>query len=130
MRKVILFMHVSLDGFVCGLHDEMDWTVFSNTLKEVKWKNSCLAKADPATTVWKMKYAAGGNMVIFGGAALAAYFTKNNLVDEYRIKLEPVVLGNGKPLFKEVTDRVNLKLIRSKAFDSGVTGLYYEVIKK
>jgi dihydrofolate reductase len=68
-------------------------------------------------------------MVTFGGAALAAHFTKNNLIDEYRIKLEPVVLGKGKSLFKDIKDRVKLKLIKSKAFDSGVTGLYYEVIK-
>ena len=184
-------MHVSLDGFVCGPHDELDWAtmnddeigkflipdlqkkvdtmlvgrvlyqgfeqywpavpqdpkappelvefsywmgdtpkvVFSNTLKEVKWKNSRLAKADPATTVQQMKNEPGGDMVIFGGAALAAHFTKNNLVDEYRLKLEPVVLGKGKPLFKDLKDRVKLKLVRSKTFDSGVTGLYYDVIK-
>lgn len=184
-------MHLSLDGFVCGPHDELDWAtmnddeigkflipdlqktadtmlvgrvlfqgfeqywpsvphdpkappeliefahwmadtpkvVFSNTLKEVKWKNSKLAQADPATTVQQMKKEAGGDMVIFGGAALAAYFTKNNLVDEYRLKLEPVVLGKGKPLFMDMKDRVKLKLVRSKAFASGVTGLYYEVLK-
>jgi dihydrofolate reductase len=191
MRKVILFMHVSLDGFVCGPNDEMDWTtmnddkigeflipdlqrtvdtmlvgrvlyqgfeqfwptvpenpksrpelvefahwmadtpkvIFSNTLKEVKWKNSSLAKADPATTVHQMKKEPGGDMVIFGGASLAAHFAKNNLIDEYRIKLEPVVLGKGKSLYKDITDRVKLKLIKSKSFDSGVTGLYYEVVK-
>jgi dihydrofolate reductase len=184
-------MHVSLDGFVCGPNDEMDWTtmndekmgiflvsdlqktvdtmlvgrilyqgfeqywpsvpenpkspaelvefahwmtntpkvVFSNTLKEVKWKNSSLAKADPTTIVEQLKKGPGGDMVIFGGAALAAHFVKNNLVDEYRLKLEPVVLGKGKSLYKDVTGRVKLKLIMSKPFDSGVTGLYYEVIK-
>lgn len=191
MRKVILFMHLSLDGFVCGPHDELDWAtmnddeigkflipelqktvdtilvgrvlyqgfeqywpavpqdpkapselvefsywmadtpkvVFSNTLKEVKWKNSILATSDPTTTVQRMKNEPGGDMVIFGGAALAAHFTKNNLIDEYRLKLEPVVLGGGKPLFKDVKGRVKLKMVRSKAFESGVTGLYYEVIK-
>jgi dihydrofolate reductase len=191
MRKVILFMHVSLDGFVCGPHDEMDWTtmnddqigkflipdlqktvdtmlvgrvlyqgfeqywpsvpenpkspaeliefahwmadtpkvVFSNTLEEVNWKNSSLAKADPTATVQQLKKQPGGDMVIFGGAMLAAHFVKNNLVDEYRIKLEPVALGKGKSLYKDIADRINLKLINSKAFDSGVTGLYYEVIK-
>ncbi len=98
-------------------------------MKEVKWKNSELAAADPITTVNQMKNEPGGDMVIFGGAALAAYFTKNNLVDEYRLKLEPVVLGKGKSLFKDVKDRVKLKLVTSKAFESGVTGLYYEVIK-
>jgi dihydrofolate reductase len=191
MRKVILFMHVSLDGYVCGPQDELDWAtmtddkigeflipdlqktvdtmlvgrklyqgfeqywpsvpenpksppemvefahwmadtpkvVFSNTLKEVKWKNSRLANTDPSVTVQKMKQEPGGDMVIFGGAALAAHFVKNNLIDEYRIKLEPIVLGKGKSLFRDVTERVKLNLIKSKAFDSGVVGLYYQVIK-
>jgi dihydrofolate reductase len=191
MRKVILFMHVSLDGFVCGPQDELDWAtmnddkmgqfmggdllktvdtmlvgrklfqgfeqywpsvpenpksppelvdfahwmadtpkvVFTNTLKEVKWKNSKIAQSDPSTTVRKLKQETGGDMVIFGGAEMAAHFTKNNLVDEYRIKLEPIVLGKGKPLFKDIQQRVKLKLTRSKIFDSGVAGLYYEVIK-
>jgi dihydrofolate reductase len=102
---------------------------FSNILKEVKWKNSRLAKADPTTTVHQMKKETGGDLVIFGGAALAAHFAKNNLVDEYRIKLEPVILGKGKSLYKDITDRVKLKLIKSKPFDSGVIGLYYEVLK-
>ena len=191
MRKVILFMHVSLDGFVCGPQDELDWAtmnddkmgqymgddllktvdtmlvgrnlfqgfeqywpsvpenpesppelvdfahwmadtpkvVFTNTLKEVKWKNSRIAQSDPSTTVRQLKEEAGGDMVIFGGAELAAHFTKNNLVDEFRIKLEPIILGKGKPLFKDIPQRVKLKLTKSKTFDSGVAGLYYEVIK-
>ena len=49
--------------------------------------------------------------------------------DEYRIKLEPVVLGKGKSLYKEILDPVKLKLIKSKIFESGVAGLYYEPIK-
>jgi dihydrofolate reductase len=191
MRKVILFMHVTLDGFVCGPKDEMDWTtmnddaigkflipdlqktvdtmlvgrvlyqgfeqywptvpenpsskpelvafahwmadtpklVFSNTLKEVKWKNSRLAVSGPKNTIEQLKKEAGGDMVIFGGASLAAHFVKNNLVDEFRLKLEPVILGKGKSLFQGLASRVRLKLIRSKTFDSGVAGLYYEVIK-
>jgi dihydrofolate reductase len=184
-------MHVSLDGFVCGPQDEMDWTtmdddaigeflipdlqktvdtmlvgrvlfqgfeqywptvpenpaskpelvafaqwmadtpklVFSNTLREVKWKNSRLAESDPKKTVEQLKKEKGGDMVLFGGASLAAYFVKNNLVDEFRIKLEPVILGKGKSLFQNLSSRVRLKLIRSKTFNSGVAGLYYEVVK-
>jgi dihydrofolate reductase len=191
MRKVILFMHVSLDGFVCGPQDELDWAtmdddkmgqfmgedllktvdtmlvgrklfqgfeqywpsvpenpkspqelvdfahwmadtpkvVFTHTLKEVKWKNSRIAQSDPSATVHQLKKEAGGDMVIFGGAELAAHFTKNNLIDEFRIKLEPIVLGKGKPLFKDIQQRVRLKLVKSKVFESGVAGLYYEVIK-
>jgi dihydrofolate reductase len=184
-------MHVSLDGFVSGPNNELDWAnmnddsigewlipdlqktvdcmlvgrvlyqgfeqywpavpenpqspkelvafaqwmadtpkiVFSKTLKEVKWKNSTLAQMDPATTVRKMKQEPGGDMVIFGGASLAAYFTKHDLVDEYRLKLEPVVLGTGKSLFQDITNRVPLKIKKSKVFDSGVAAICYEVIR-
>jgi dihydrofolate reductase len=191
MRKVILFMHVSLDGFVCGSQDEMDWctmnddkmgaylvsdlkttvdtmlvgrklyqgfeqywpsvpqnpkspaelvalahwiadtpkVVFSNTLKEVNWKNSSLAKEDPILTVQRMKQEPGGDMVIFGGASTSAFFAGHHLIDEYRIKLEPYILGKGKSLYGEILERVHLKLIKSKIFDSGVAGLYYQVIR-
>jgi hypothetical protein len=103
--------------------------VFSNTLKEVKWNNSSLAQADPVTTVNRMKQEPGGDMVIFGGASLAAHFIKNNLIDEYRFKLEPVALGKGKSLFQGIPERMKLKLIKSKIFESGVAGLYYQAIR-
>jgi dihydrofolate reductase len=111
MRKVILFMHVSLDGYICGPRDEMDWTTMNDE------DMGAFLIADLQKTV------------MFGGASTAAHFAKNNLIDEYRIKLEPTVLGKGKSLFKDIPQRVKLKLIKSKIFDSGVAGLYYEVIK-
>ncbi len=102
MRKVILFMHVSLDGYICGPGDEGDWV----TMRE-----------EP-----------GEDMLIFGGTTLAARFAKHNLIDEYRIKLEPVVLGSGKSLYDSIPDRINLQLVHSKIFESGVAVLYYQVI--
>lgn len=69
-------------------------------------------------------------MVLFGGARFSETCVKLGLVDEYRLKLEPVVLGSGKPLFQDIQDRMKLKLIRSKAFDSGVFGLYYQILQK
>lgn len=192
MRKLILFMHVSLDGFVCGPNGEQDWMtmnddevgkylisdlqttvdtmlvgrvlyqgfasvwpsiaadpanpkeliefanwmentpkiVFSKTLETVEWKNSSLAKGDLADEVAQLKQQPGGDMVVFGGAGFAAALTEQNLVDEYRIKLEPVVLGAGRPLFKNVSDRINLTVIKGKTFSSGVVGLYYQVNRK
>ena len=103
--------------------------VFSRTLGEVSWKNSRLAGMDPAAEVAALKKQPGGDMVIFGGAGLVAGFTKLNLVDEYRIKLEPIALGRGRPLFADLPDRVRLKLQRSKGFDSGLVALSYEVIR-
>ncbi|HEX3640806.1 MAG TPA: dihydrofolate reductase family protein, partial [Ktedonobacteraceae bacterium] len=73
-----------------------------------------------------LKQQSGGDMVLFGGARFAQTFVKLGLIDEYRLKLQPIVLGNGKPLFKDIKDRINLKLIQSKTFDSGVVGLYYQ----
>ena len=100
--------------------------VFSKTLSKVGWTNSSLASGDPTDTIQKLKSQPGGDMVIFGGARIIQYLTQHNLVDEYRIKLEPVVIGKGKPLFKDVDERMNLHLIQAKTFDSGVVVLYYE----
>ncbi|QDK81519.1 deaminase [Spirosoma sp. KCTC 42546] len=189
MRKVILFMHVSLDGFVCGPNGEQDWmtrndddmgkylesdflstvdtmlvgrvlyegfagfwpsvpenpdlpdelvdfgnwmnntpkVVFSKSLKTVGWTNCRLAERELTDEIAYLKEQPGGDMITFGGAAFAAALTELNLVDEYRIKLEPIVLGTGKPLFKNGIDPIKLTLIKSKAFNSGVVGLYYQV---
>ncbi len=68
-------------------------------------------------------------MVIFGGAGIVSEFTSLDLIDEFRLKLEPVVLGSGKPLFKGINKKRNLKLIKSKSFESGVVAIYYETIR-
>jgi len=74
-----------------------------------------------------MKQQPGKNLVIFGGADIASTFMQLGLIDEYRIIINPVVLGSGKPLFKDVKDRINLKLLKTKTFSSnGNVILYYE----
>jgi len=65
-------------------------------------------------------------MVVFGGARFAQTLSRLGLVDEYRLKLQQVALGSGLPLFKS---RVDLKLVKSKAFKSGVVALYYQPAK-
>ena len=108
--------------------------VFSTTLKRVEWKNSELIRIksdkDISEEVKQLKQQPGKDMVIFGDARMAATLVELGLIDEYRLKLEPVILGNGKPLFKEINERVKLKLVKSKGFNSGVVGLYYEPLKK
>ncbi|MGB4774480.1 MAG: dihydrofolate reductase family protein [Daejeonella sp.] len=103
--------------------------VFSKTLSTVEWKNSSLAKGDLKEVVTELKQQEGRDMVIFGGAGIVSAFTSLGLVDEYRLKLEPVVLGIGRPLFNNIKKRMNLKLIKSKPFKSGVVGIHYDVIK-
>ncbi|GAB3955211.1 dihydrofolate reductase family protein [Spirosoma harenae] len=101
--------------------------VFSKTLKTVDWTNSRLAQHDLADEIAQLKQQPGGDIIVFGGAALAAELTAQNLIDEYRIKLEPIVLRAGKPLFTHGKERVKLKLTKSLAFSSGVVALYYQV---
>lgn len=108
--------------------DEAPKIVFSKTLRDVKWKNSRLAQKDPAVEVALLKKLPGKDIVIFGGAGFSASMVELGLIDEYRIKLEPVVLGNGIPLFKNIKSQRKLKLIQAKSFQSGVVGLYYQSV--
>ena len=83
-----------------------------------------------AEEIVKLKQQPGGDIVVFGGASFVANLVKEGLIDEYRLKLEPVILGSGKPLFKNLSGRINLNLLKSKTFTSGVVGLYYQAIRK
>ena len=65
-------------------------------------------------------------MVIFGGAGIAQSFINLNLIDEYRIIVNPVVLGKGKALFENINKKFKLKLMKTKVFNSGVVILYYQ----
>ena len=101
--------------------------VFSKSLEKVGWKNSRLVSVssdeDIAKEVKRLKQQPGGDMVVFGGARFAATLAQLGLIDEYRLKLQPVALGKGLALFNE---RMNLKLVKYKAYESGVVGLYYQ----
>ena len=100
--------------------------VFSKTLQEVKWNNSRLVKENIAEEISKMKQQPGKDMVIFGSGSIVSTFMQHGLIDEYRIIVNPVVLGNGKPLFKGINDKQNLKLLKTRVFGSGVVILFYE----
>jgi len=64
--------------------------------------------------------------VKFGSASIVSAFMKLGLIDEYRIIVNPVVLGYGKPLFKGINDKINLELLKTKTFGSGNIILYYQ----
>jgi len=100
--------------------------VFSKTLQEVKWNNSRLVKENIAEEISKMKQQPGKDMVIFGSGSIVSTFMQHGLIDEYRIIVNPIVLGNGNPLFKGINGKQNLKLLNTKVFDSGIVILFYE----
>ncbi|GAA3122024.1 dihydrofolate reductase family protein [Streptosporangium carneum] len=186
MRKVILYMQLTVDGFTEGPEGEMDWlkvdeetwrfindlldpadtallgrvtyevfesswpevakdpsspkeeveyarwieetpkVVFSRSLDRVGWKNTRLAKGDLAEEIAELKGQPGGNMILFGGIGIARAFMRLGLIDEYRLLVNPSLIGAGKPLFGDPEARADLRLIEAQTFASGVVGLYYE----
>ena len=100
--------------------------VFSRTLESVEWQNSTLVKNDAVAEISKLKQLPGKDMVVLGSASLASFLLQRGLIDEYRVILNPVFLGSGRPLFQDVKQRLRLKLSRTKLFGSGVVVLYYE----
>ena len=100
--------------------------VFSKTLDKVEWSNSRLVKENIAEEVSQLKQQQGRDLAIFGSANLAVSLLQMGLIDELRIMVNPVVLGNGKPLFTGLHDKVKLKLIRTRTFRSGNILLYYQ----
>lgn len=111
------------------LIDNITKIVFSRTLKNVDWKNTKLKEEVIKEEISELKHQADKNILV-GSPSLIAAFTQLDLIDEYQLAVHPIILGSGLPLFKNVKDRVNLKLLKTKKFDSGVTVLYYEPVKQ
>ncbi len=186
MRKVILLMHSSLDGFVGTLDGRLDWIciddeittyvdqlisttdtalygrvtyrmmeaywptipsnpdatrhdldharwvehatkiVFSRSAAQVEWNNSRLAKDNIAEEIAQLKSQPGKHLMIFGSPSLTHTFMEMDLIDEYRITVNPVVLGRGIPMFTDAAKPAKLKLLETKSFQSGVVALAYE----
>ena len=104
--------------------NQMTKVVFSKTLKEVTWENSKLVKGDVTKEVSKLKQGEGLDIVIFGSGTIVQQLTDEGLVDEYLITVTPVILGAGKPLFKDVK-KINLELLETRNFKSGNVLLHY-----
>lgn len=190
MRKVILLMHVSLDGFTAGPDGALDWIVvdgevwkevidlqntadtalfgrinyqgfesywptvpsdpnassnerehahwleqasklvFSTTLSQVSWKNTRIVEGPIVKEVATLKQQAGKNLLFFGGARLAQTFVKEKLVDEYRLLVNPVVLGQGSRLFQDIQQRIALNLVETRTYRSGVVELRYQTAQQ
>ena len=100
--------------------------VFSRTLQKVTWNNSRLARENPREEVSKLKIQSGRDIVVLGSATVASSLLLAGLVDEYRMILQPVLIGRGNPLFKDITERMQLKLIGARTFGSGVVLMSYQ----
>ena len=178
MKKVILDLAVSLDGFIEGPNGEIDWcimdddmdfdgflsgidTIFYGRVSYDSWGNfQPDAEAGQAEKeLWKavhskkkyvfssrertddraifvssgieekvaeIKRQGGKDIWLYGGASLIKTFIRAGLVDLYRISVHPTALGSGKPLFEDLKGRLELNLVKSNTFKSGVVQLIYE----
>ena len=174
MRKVILGLAVSLDGFIEGPNGEYDWCftdqdygmsdffkridsvfmgrksyelaqsmgdaampgfpklkeyVFSNTLQTVK-KDVIVISGNIAEQVNKIRNEPGRDIWLFGGAALTTSMMNLGLVDEIWLAVHPILLGSGKYCFSQLNHRIQLDLVDTKTYSTGLVSLTYAVVNK
>ncbi|HEX3168083.1 MAG TPA: dihydrofolate reductase family protein [Chitinophagaceae bacterium] len=111
------------------LIDNISKIVFSRTLQHVDWKNTELKKEIIKEEILEFKEQTGKNIVV-GSPGLIVAFTQLDLIDEYQLGLQPTVIGSGLSLFKNIRERIDLKLLKTKTFGCGALMLYYEPTKK
>jgi dihydrofolate reductase len=123
--------NIPMDEFAV-LIDNISKIVFSRTLKNVGWKNTELKKEVIKEEVLELKQSRNGGSknILVGSPSLIVALTQLELIDEYQLSVQPIILGSGLPLFKNVRDRVDLKLLKTKTFGCGAVTLYYEPTKK
>ena len=172
MRRVVLQMGVTLDGYVAGPGGEGDWglppehpdvrawkvasldrvgthimgrvtyeqmaahwpnatgdyadfmnqlpkVVFSATLPATGWAGTRIARGDLAAEIAALKGESGGEIMVHGGAAFVQALSRLGLIDEYRLVILPVALGNGLPLFKDLPKPLRLDLAEARSFPDG-----------
>lgn len=186
MRRIVSFVHVSLDGFVAATNGGLDWIIVNEEIfdyveKRIKETDTAMygrvtyqmmesywptAADQPAATrhdieharwykqaskivlsktmqdvnlpktkiisdnlldeITQLKQGAGSDILMFGSPAATHSLMAENLIDEYWLFVNPILLGQGVPLFKGIQNRAPLKLVTSKQFSSGVVCMQYE----
>jgi dihydrofolate reductase len=99
--------------------NDLPKVVFSTTLTTADWPRSTIARGDLAEEIAALKREPGKDMIAWGGAAFAQSLSRLRLVDEYRLVVQPVALGDGLPLFAGLTEPFVLDLIDARAYGDG-----------
>lgn len=107
------------EGEIADLMNKLPKLVFSKTLKAVEWNNSTLIKENASSEISKLKTQGDKDMYVFGSADLSETFINDNLFDEYRIVIAPVILGSGRPLFRQGISSKNLSLVSTQKLSTG-----------
>jgi dihydrofolate reductase len=117
-EEMAAFWPTSDDPYAAPMN-EIPKVVFSQTLERADWPDSRIARADLAQEIEALKREPGKDMLAWGGAAFAQSLSRLGLVDEYRLILQPVVLGQGLPLFKDLTEPLRLEVVEAQAYPTG-----------
>jgi dihydrofolate reductase len=103
--------------------------VFTKSLNKSEWPNTEIATGNLKDEITKLKSQedGGGDIIVYGGASFDSSLIKENLIDEFYLFVNPVAIGNGKTIFKDLKEILKLTLIESIGFDSGIVLLHYEI---
>ena len=113
-------------GEIADFMNSLPKILFSRTLEKAEWNNTRLVKENAVEEVAKLKEQPGKDLFIFGSANLSSTFTKEGLVDEYRLCIAPIILGGGNPLFKPRSHRMKMKLLDARPLKTGGVILRYQ----
>lgn len=116
----------SMNDFAKAI-DRIPKIVFSNTLSQLTWSTATLADQPLIEMVTKLKQQSG-KPVLVGSRSLIIQLMKLNLIDEFQLCIHPVIAGGGLPLFENMDQRKELKLVKTKHFDGGAVILCYEPV--
>jgi len=100
--------------------------VFTKTLNKSKWINTNIATGNLIEEVSKIKSQNGGDIIVYGGASFDSSLIKEKLIDEFYLFINPVAIGNGMTIFKDLNEIQKYTLIETKVFESGKVLLRYE----
>lgn len=101
--------------------------VFSRNLKDIEWNNAILAKGELGEEIKKLKNQEGKDMIVYGGGTFVSALIKEGLIDEFHLFVNPVAIGNGMSIFKELGSKQDLTMIKAIPFDCGIVALNYEL---
>ncbi|HEY4198859.1 MAG TPA: dihydrofolate reductase family protein [Mucilaginibacter sp.] len=106
--------------------NKADKIVFSRTLKKADWNNTRLVKDNMLEEIRKLKQTPGKGLTVLGSGSIITQLADAGLIDEYQLMVDPVMLGEGTPILKGLHHQLDLKLIMTKTFKSGVILLCYQ----